>query len=367
MCLLQVHARDRDTGMYGEVVYSLSSRTQSAFGDIFRINNHTGEIFVSGIVDHEQHDVIHLAIVAHDRGPNSVPAEAMVVIHVIDVNDNAPEITVNTIAAPGTDRAEVQEDAMVGTFVAYVTVTDPDSGDNGRFDCSLDNDVFALQRRFVGEYQVVTTTALNRERSSVFQLDITCRDHGRQALDEVKTIFVHVRDVNDQTPTFTRVTYEGSVPENDYVGTNILTVNATDGDSGTNAEISYHLGPDAGTLFHIDDQTGQITAHAVFDRETKDTYTFTVLAVDHGTPSNTGTATVEVSIMDVNDEQPKFEDNNFSFGVFENEDEGTEVGRVTAIDGDAFPYNDIVYSFITPYNSDAQRHFAIEPDTGMHS
>ena len=362
--IIQVYARDRDTGLYGEVVYSLSSRTQSAFGSLFSINNRTGEISIIEILDREQQDVIHLAIVAHDRGPNSVPAEAMVVVRLIDVNDNAPAITVNTISAPGTDRAEVQEDAMVGTFVAYVTVSDPDSRDNGRFDCSLDNDVFALERKFVGEYKVITTTALKWERSSVFQLDIVCRDHGRQPLDEVKTIFIHVRDVNDKPPIFTHVTYMGAVLENDYVGTSILTVNATDGDVGVNAEISYHLGINAENKFRINDGTGEITAHAVFDRETLDSYVFTVLAVDHGTPSNTGTATVEITIKDVNDEQPTFTVDNFSFGVFENEDEGTLVGEVVASDADAFPFNQIVYSLISTPDAPAQGYFAIEPETG---
>ena len=286
--VLQVHARDRDTGLYGEVIYSLSTLTTSKYGSMFAINNHTGVISVVGELDHEKQAVVHLAVVAHDRGPNSVPAEAMVVIRLLDVNDNAPQITVNTIAAPGTDRAEVQEDAMLGTFVAYVTVSDPDSGDNGAFDCSLENDVFALQRRFVGEYQIVSTKPLNRERASVYQLDISCTDHGRNPRTELKTIFIHVRDVNDQTPVFTRVTYYASFTENNYVGTYVISVNATDGDSGANSEISYSLGEDAGDMFKIDKVSGRITAHSVFDRETISQIEFTVLAIDHGIPSNTG-------------------------------------------------------------------------------
>jgi len=102
-----------------------------------------------------------------DSGPEAVSADAAVIVRVGDVNDNAPRIFVNTLLASDTDVAAVPEDARPETFVAHLLVADPDSGDNGRVDCSLDaaaGNHFRLKPMYGAEYQIVTSgEPLDRE------------------------------------------------------------------------------------------------------------------------------------------------------------------------------------------------------------
>lgn len=122
--------------------------------------------------------VYQLTVIAQDLGPDSMPVDAAVVVRVIDVNDNAPVIAVNTLQRspagtrrPGTDQstadtrsstaavivAEVPENLAAGTFVGHVSVTDDDGGEFGRVDCNMtESSAFSLIRRGRSstEYQV---------------------------------------------------------------------------------------------------------------------------------------------------------------------------------------------------------------------
>lgn len=163
--VLQVHATDQDVGINAILTYYLSATSQSNYGKTFSVDNVTGEIFVTGVVDYETNSVYQLMVSARDQGPDPISSDAMVVINVKDANDNIPKITVNTLLASDTDVARVAEDAALGTFVAHVIVRDPDSGENGRFNCSLDSDSFQLRGMYESEFHIITAKApLDRER-----------------------------------------------------------------------------------------------------------------------------------------------------------------------------------------------------------
>ncbi len=99
--ILRVRAHDLDTGVNGAVYYEFSTQTQAAYGHLFGIRNKTGEIYIKSELDYEKGSVYHLSVMAHDQGPDSIPADATVIVRVLDVNDNSPQITVNTLAASG--------------------------------------------------------------------------------------------------------------------------------------------------------------------------------------------------------------------------------------------------------------------------
>ena len=103
-------------------------------------------------------------------------------------------------------------------------------------------------------------------------------------------------------------------------------VTATDWDSGNNGRVQYSIPGTVSQMFHIDQQ-GVISVHAVVDRERYDSFRFPILAVDRGTSPGplTGSALVVISIEDVDDERPKFQQPHYVFGVFENEPAGTYV------------------------------------------
>ena len=164
--VLQVHATDRDIGVNAQLTYSLTTASQAAFGKTFKVDNVTGRISVSGILDYEMNPVYQLMVSVTDGGSEPLTAETMVLVQLVDANDNAPRITVNTLTASETNVARVAEDAVKGTFVAHVIARDPDSGRNGRINCTVEDKMqqFELRTMYETEYQVVTAHAsLDRE------------------------------------------------------------------------------------------------------------------------------------------------------------------------------------------------------------
>ena len=360
--ILQLQARDQDSGLYGEIIYSFSTRTRNSYGHLFAIENTTGKIYAKDTIDYEQGHIYRLVVKARDRGPDSIPADATVIVNVKDVNDNAPKITVNTLAATGTDSAEITEDADIGTFVAHILVSDPDSGNNGKFSCNLNDNHFKLQQLYEHEYKVATTVQLDRENRPEYNLALTCQDEGEEPQVSIKHIKAIVLDVNDNNPVFVKSKYQANVTENNYIGAFIVRVSATDSDLGENGQIEYKLDRSVEADFNIDSYNGIITARSVFDREKRSQYKFKVIAVDKGSPPRSGTAAVTVYVGDLNDQRPEFRSANYSFGVYENEPAGTEVGRVQAEDKDAELYNSFLYS-LAPSNG-MVANFDIDAHTG---
>jgi len=121
-------------------------------------------------------------VVAADRGPVPLTSHTTVVIRVDDVNDNAPQINVNTLTPLGV--ASVTENSEPGTFVAYVSVDDADSGDNGRFSCAVTTagERFALRQTFPpGEFQLVTASApLDREQRAGYDVTVALARRRRE-------------------------------------------------------------------------------------------------------------------------------------------------------------------------------------------
>jgi protocadherin delta 1 len=296
-------------------------------------------------------------------GPDSQPSDTNVIVHVHDTNDNAPVIIINTLSSAGANRAEIPEDSPVNTFVAHVTVTDPDSGMNGRYNCSLTDHVFRLQpTEYETEYQIFTTGLLDREIMPEYNLALVCLDHGKDPQRAVENIHVQITDVNDNAPEFSRMSYTASIIENSYQGASVLAVTAMDRDAGKNSQLHYTLSQNVQGIFDIDQRTGTITAKSLIDHEEVSQYRFYVLATDSGSPSLSASASVVVMVEDINDEKPLFTDKTYMFSVKENQEPGTLVGTVTATDADGPPYNEFLFSFI--HGGIATKTFVIDPKSG---
>ncbi len=360
--IIQVHATDKDSGSYGQVVYRFSPTTEENYGHLFGIVNTTGEVYVKGTIDYEISPIYHLSVSAYDRGPDSRPGDTTVIVRLRDINDNAPHITVNTLTATDTDTASIDEDVDLDTFLAHITVTDPDVGASGQFNCLLNDNHFSLEKLNKGEYKVVTKAYLDREKRANYNLAIECEDEGSQAQVALKHVHVTVTDINDNAPVFLQKSYATDILENNQIGAPIVQVNATDNDVGLNAEILYSVEESVQNTFNINPSTGAITAKIIFDREQDEQFRFKVFATDKGTPPQTSTTLVVVTINDVNDEVPKFSQPIYSFGILENQPIGTNVGIVHAIDRDSGIFNKFEFSFIP--NQASMDHFAIDKETG---
>ena len=107
-----------------------------------------------------------------------------------------------------------------------------------------------------------------------------------------------------------------------------------DGDVGSNSELTYSLVSGDTSAFSINSTTGAISNAILFDRETKDTYTLNVRATDHGAIQLTGTTTVVVTILDVNDNKPQIKNLPQTIRVSEGSAVGTNVFMLSASDKD---------------------------------
>uniref|UniRef100_A0A3Q2P1A5 Protocadherin alpha-8 n=1 Tax=Fundulus heteroclitus TaxID=8078 RepID=A0A3Q2P1A5_FUNHE len=341
--VIQVNATDLDEGPNGEVVYSFSNSVSKNILDLFDINSLTGELTVKGLIDFEDKDEYEIEIQASDKGLAPLTAEKSVVIKIIDLNDNAPEIEVTSFSS------SVPEDSRPGTTVALISVNDLDSGLNGKIICSISEEAgFALSASLQDTmFSIVTKSSLDREKKSQYDLTITAKDAGHPSLSSEKTISVVVSDVNDNSPEFLQSPYTFYITEGNEPGAKMFSVKAFDRDENENALISYHVtgeGSKESTLIsflNINSETGDIVAMRQFDFETLKTFRFQVVASDSGTPSLSSNVTVNVFILDQNDNAPVIlypvSSNGSAEGVEEiprNVNAGHLVTKVRAYDAD---------------------------------
>lgn len=175
---------------------------------------------------------------------------------------------------------------------------------------------------------------LDYEATKEYSVTIVAVDSGSPSLSSNSSLMVRVVDINDHAPTFAQSIVEVHFAENNSPGERVVTVVATDADSGKNAEIAYSLDHASNGPFYIDADNGDIRATGVLDRELQERYELRVIAKDKGTPSLQGSATVVVLVTDRNDNAPKFVQEIFTFYVKENLLANSPVGMVTVTDAD---------------------------------
>ncbi|XP_011478898.1 protocadherin-1 isoform X1 [Oryzias latipes] len=366
--VLQVRANDADTGANGDIDYSLHQASDTV-QRLLRIDRSTGIIYVKGLVDREEDNLLKFYVVARDRGPNSKSSKAQVTISIKDQNDNAPAIEIRGIGLVIHQNfvANISEDMPIGTPVALVQVSDRDEGENAVVTCVVAGDV-PFQLRPASEsandrkrkYFLQTTTLLDYERIKDYRIEIVAVDSGNPALSSTNSLKVQVTDINDNTPSFSPALLEVNFAEDNQPGDKVIDVVATDADSGVNAELVYSIiESSAASLFEINSNTGEIRVRNQLDREDVERYEFGVAAADKGVPSKTGTAIVVINVEDRNDNDPKFMLSGYSFSVNENMPPLNPVGVVTVSDADKGE-NSQVTLFVEPDNGK----FIIQNGTG---
>ncbi|XP_052364132.1 protocadherin alpha-7-like isoform X4 [Oncorhynchus keta] len=341
--VIQMNATDLDEGSNGEIMYSFANDVGGRVRKRFDLDCITGEIIVKGVINFEENNSFEIDIQASDKGTAPLTTDKTIIINVIDVNDNAPEIEVTSFSNA------IPEDSKPGTTVALISVNDLDSGLNGKVLCSLLEDVpFKLIPSLQDNmYSVVTKSPLDREKETEYDLTIVAKDAGEPSLSSIKTISVVVSDVNDNCPEFSLSPYTFYVTENNIPGASVFSVSASDPDMNENALISYHILRDGGeenkwaSFLNINSETGNILALKSFDFETLKTFHFQVVATDSGTPSQSTNVTVNVFILDQNDNAPVIlnpvSTNGSAEGVEEiprNVNAGHLVTKVRAYDAD---------------------------------
>ncbi|XP_008303575.1 protocadherin alpha-3-like [Stegastes partitus] len=240
--VIQLNATDLDEGSNGEVVYSFGSDVKDKIRELFDIDSVTGEITVKGHVDFEEQDSYDIDIQASDKGSIPFRTDKSVIIKIGDTNDNLPEIEVASLSSA------VSEDSRSGTTVALISITDLDSGMNGKIISYVTEDSpFTLTPSMQDNmFAVVTKSQLDREQQSRYDITIIAKDAGEPALTSEKIISVFVSDTNDNSPKFSLSPYTFYINENNPPGASVFSVRASDRDEGDNALISYHILRNAG-------------------------------------------------------------------------------------------------------------------------
>uniref|UniRef100_A0A8C3U2M7 Cadherin domain-containing protein n=1 Tax=Catharus ustulatus TaxID=91951 RepID=A0A8C3U2M7_CATUS len=300
--VLEVRATDADTGSNGRVSYAFGSIPESI--RIFHLDADKGAVSLLRSLDFEEGTSYEMDVQAHDGGGLSDTAK--VVVTVTDVNDNAPVLTVSSALS------EISEDAPSGTVVALLHAQDQDSGANGEVRCSLDKDVpFRLEKSYEDYYRVVTARELDREQVSEYNVTVRAADGGSPALQSSALLCLRVLDVNDNAPVFAEERYSARVAENNAAGALVLTVRATDADWGQNARVRYRLGEGRvrgaplSSYVSVQAETGALYALRSLDYEQVRELRLWVLAEDGGAPALSSNVSVEVQIVDENDNAPQ--------------------------------------------------------------
>ncbi|XP_071313470.1 protocadherin alpha-8-like isoform X18 [Trachinotus anak] len=341
--VIQVNATDLDDGLNGEVFYSFGSNVHGKLRTLFDIDGTTGAVTVKGLIDFEEKDRYEIDIKASDKGTVPLKTDKSVIINIVDLNDNIPEIEVTSFSSA------IPEDSKPGTTVALISVSDMDSGLNGKVICFIRENVpFTLSPSLQDNmYSVVTKSSLDREQQSHYDITVVAKDGGDSALSSENTISVDVSDVNDNSPEFSLSPYTFYVTENNTPGASLFSIRASDCDENENALISYHIirgGIEDRKLISflsINSENGDILALKSFDFETLKTFQFHVVASDSGTPPLSSNVTVNVFILDQNDNAPVIlypvSSNGSAEGVEEiprNVNAGHLVTKVRAYDAD---------------------------------
>ncbi|XP_055799118.1 protocadherin gamma-C5-like isoform X19 [Salvelinus fontinalis] len=305
----------------------------------FSVDLGRGDLIVSERIDREN---------LCGRNPNCLlPLEALienplqlyrVEIEIQDINDNSPVFQNNQ------NVLNIAESTIPGVRFRLESAQDPDVGSNSLRSYTLSkNEQFVLDIKTKKDGskvpELVLEKVLDREKQSVQSLLLTAVDGGNPARSGTAEITIRVLDNNDNAPVFEESTYDIQVVENTLPGTVVVTVKAVDLDDGSNSEIVYSFGPHTSDslqdLITVEPQTGEIKVKGNIDYEKGNSFKFDVLATDKGTPPMQGVCSINVEVIDLNDNSPALILKSQPSPVREDTPIGTVVALISAKDIDS--------------------------------
>ncbi|CAD5114918.1 DgyrCDS3952 [Dimorphilus gyrociliatus] len=278
--------------------YILSGNEESKFK-----LDRSGKLTINKELDRERTSEYTLEILATD---SLYTTTATVKIKVNDINDNDPRCEEKQA------HAAIHEDVNIDTMVYTIKAHDPDIEKNGQISYSLSGERHYDFSIGAKNGQIVTKAKLDYEVHPYYNLTAKAKDFGGRYCET--RLLIEIKNVNDNPPKFERDTYNFQIREginNGVVGR----VWAFDPDLDANQLITYQIS-DSSNKFAIDREKGIITLLESLDREKKAKYTFQVVANDD-VDSHSNYATVNVVVLDVNDNPPIWERELYSIELAE--------------------------------------------------
>ena len=349
-----VNATDVDFDNNSEIQYFIVGGEQS---DRLQIDSITGEVQVAIQLDREMSDTLIITIAAMDLGTPPMEDTIDIIIVLLDVNDYVP--TFINLPYVGS----VTEELYAIEHVVTVEAVDLDEGTNGTVSYSI---VWSSYGQFsidpvTGELQ--TNGTLDREEADTIIVTVRADDNPMEEtlrLSSEVNVTINVLDINDNDPTFGADILTAGVLDTATLGEVVTTLQATDNDASSNAELHYEI-VSGDTTFIISDN-GTIFVNGTLHYETQSLYTYTVRVWDFGTNPRFSDATLNIQIHNVNENRPRFRQRRFSVDLAENTTVGTVILQVSATDHDTELTGLVRYRVITVF--DAAGSFDVNATTG---
>ncbi|KAL3876783.1 hypothetical protein ACJMK2_034577, partial [Sinanodonta woodiana] len=327
----------------------------------------------------EDKDYYTLEIYAKDHGKPPCVSSIKVTIQIQDVNDNPPVFYSEDGKQIITEASSyIVDQSPVGSILLVPNVKDEDkeNTNNSRVTYSfrdgyderyfkINNSTGAVQISSRIEINTLrhlhNLSTLNMTGNQTLHVLIMASDNGEPSLNSTLLLHVFIEPINEASPSFEKEIYNFSVEENAPSGSFIGQVSA----HIVNESISHltyrPLASQDSEYISVDSNTGNITTNKMFDREIKNHYTFEIQVTDGRTPERTAYTTVELTIMDVNDNSPVFPQKYYEFEIPENVNTTNQVMNISATDADADTNGKIHYTLI----GERDDKFKLNQDTGI--
>ncbi|XP_056238414.1 protocadherin gamma-A12-like [Seriola aureovittata] len=321
------------------------------------------ELILENKLDRERRQEIELPLTAFDGGTPQKSGTVMIHVTVLDANDNAP------VFGQAVYKASLPENSPLDTVVVTVSATDADDGVNGdvTYDfghvSETDEKLFSIDSK-TGEIRVIGASDFEKKNS--FELPVMAKDG--LGLSSYAKVYIDLTDVNDNAPVIYLKSMSNPIPENVSPGTEVGIINVQDRDSENNRQVRcsiqqnvpFKLVPSIKNYYSLV-TTGQL------DRELVSDYNITITATDEGSPPLSSSKTVELSVADINDNPPVFEEQSYSAYVTENNKPGSTLCSVTARDPDWRQNGTVIYSLLAGEVNGApvSSYLSVNGDTGV--
>ncbi|KAM8732193.1 protocadherin gamma-A11-like isoform 36-T36 [Acanthopagrus schlegelii] len=357
-------AHDADVGQNAIQGYSIEANGNFRLNVIAKSGGGKySELVLEKELDREQQQELTIVLVATDGGTPQRSGTAVIHVAVLDANDNAP------VFSQAVYKASLPENSASDTVVVTVSATDADEGINGEvtyeFDhiSDEDNNAFSLDQT-TGEVKV--SGSIDYEELSAYEMQITAKDG--LGLVSSSTLIIDITDVNDNAPLTFIKTLTNPIPENVSPGTEVGIINVQDRDSESNGQVrcSIQQGAPFKLVPSIKNYYSLVTTGQL-DRELVSDYNITITATDEGSPPLSSSKSVQLSVADINDNPPVFEEQSYSAYVSENNKPGSTLCSVTARDPDWRQNGTVIYSVLPGEVNGApvSSYVSVNGDTGV--
>lgn len=332
--LARLLATDPDLGYNARIVYSYGDRVPASSARLFSLDSSSGVIRLAEPILGSTARLHRLTVLA--TGTGCSPVTAAVRLAIQPLQPAPPRVSPRYIAVQSDGVVYLKESEPARTPIALFTVSDPERSRPPR--CYLQGPGpgpfrLAPYRAFRDEYLLETSQDLDYELVPEYEVTVVAESADGLALRTHLTI--RLLDENDNSPVFLQPVLDVDIEENKPAGSFLARVEASDADSGRMGSVTFALLPGALPAFGLDKHSGVLTVAAPLDREEQEKYRILVKAIDGGTPARESTATVLLTVLDTNDNSPRFINKDFNFFVPEDHPSFSEIGVIGVMDADA--------------------------------